>query len=369
MKKVILFEPVLAHYRKDAFEIFRNTKDFEFIIAAGREYQGIKSVVNEKDVLFNYISFKLLGHTFYYLKGALKYVLKNKKANIICTGVDIHLIHTLLICFIHKFLLRRNFFWYSHATFGKQGKFGIFIRKFFYRNSDGILAYNNKSLENLKSINYNPKNVIIVRNSNNFEDYGFLNYDIINRKQNNKLYLMYSGRLTKEKKIETILKSAKFLIENDFKDFKFHIIGNGELEYYKTRCKELDIFEYVEFLGPKYGQEAHQYFLNSDLFIYPSGIGLSIVHALSFGLPIITTDKIELHFPEFELFKKDITGDFFVNDDADSLANKIIEWNDKLKDEGKKKYAENCINRIKELEYLPDKMSYKVIDFLKSKIV
>jgi len=124
----------------------------------------------------------------------------------------------------------------------------------------------------------------------------------------------------------------------------------------------------VVLVGAKYGKDAHKYFLESDIFVYPSGIGLSILHALSVGLPVLTTDKINLHFPEFELLVKDENGDLFVNDSPEDIASKIIEWSKNLSID-RNKYKENCLNIIKEKEYLPECMTSKVIDFLKLKLV
>ena len=88
------------------------------------------------------------------------------------------------------------------------------------------------------------------------------------------------------------------------------------------------------------------------------------MHALSFGLPVITNNNKSAHFPEFELLQQGINGDLFQDNSVEDLANKIIEWKNKVKD-SKDKYINNCIGRIKQMEYLPDTMGEKIIRFLK----
>jgi len=61
----------------------------------------------------------------------------------------------------------------------------------------------------------------------------------------------------------------------------------------KKLAKESNVYDNIVFVGEKYGKDNHEYFLRSDVFVYPGAIGLSILHAMSFGLPIITTDVIE----------------------------------------------------------------------------
>ena len=366
MHKVLLIEPVLAHYRKDVFQTFNNSKDFNFEIIAGRSYQGIYSLQN-KNSLFDHLTFKFFNHTFYYLNGAVKYALSKKTTAIICTGVDFHLLHTIILFFIYRIILRKKFFWWSHATMCHQGKFGFFLRKFFYKSSSGIFAYNMAGRDNLQLMGVKDQKIVVVNNSINKEDYGYLNYDIYNKKRGKVFTILYSGRVTKAKKIDILIKALGILKEKNAFDFKCYIIGDGELAEIRKITKELNISEKVDFVGAKYGKEVYPYFLNSDLFVYPGGIGLSALHSLSFGIPILTTNNLSLHFPEFELLKPGFNGDLFIDNSSEDVANKIVEWRNKLNN-ARDIYINNCIQQINELGYLPDIISFKVLDFLKSEL-
>ena len=364
MEKVILIEPVLAHYRKDVFEKLNNSKEFNFKIIAGRSYQGINSLKGHEQPLLHHISFNFLGHNFYYLQGILKYLFKEKPDRIICTGIDFHLLHTLIIFFIHKFILRKKFYWWSHATIGHQGKFGFLMRKIVYKSSSGIFSYNHKGRDNLIQMSVAEKNIEVVNNSLNKEDYGYLNYNLHEAKSSNVFNILYSGRITKAKKIDLLIKALTILKEKNSFDFKCTIIGDGDLDGNILLSKSLNISNSIDFVGAKYGKEAHPYFLNADLFVYPSGIGLSILHSFSFGIPVITTDNMDVHGPEIELLKKDYNGNLFIHESAKDLAEKIIIWRAKIIN-SKEVYTKNCIQRIKDYAYLPEIMSHKVLNFLK----
>ncbi|MCK5171737.1 MAG: glycosyltransferase family 4 protein [Bacteroidales bacterium] len=367
MEKVILLEPVLAHYRKDVFESFLKSKDFNFEIVAGRSYQGINSLKGNEKSLFSHASFKLFNHTFYFLKGAIKFIYSKKPSIIICTGVDFHLIHTLIIYLIHRILFRKKFYWWSHATTGNQGRVGYLMRKLIYKTSSGILSYNREGRDNLLLMGINDKKIKVVNNSLNKEDYGYLNHDIFkNNNDNDKFTILYSGRITKAKKVDLLIKALGLIKEKNLFDFKCYIIGDGNLEQCIKLAKEFCIDDKIDFVGAKYGKEARSYFLDSDLFVYPGGIGLSILHSMSFGVPVITTNNTDLHFPEFELLQQGYNGELYVDESYEDLANKIVEWKGKLND-SKDFYAKNCINRIKEMGYLPDIMVEKVLDFLRSR--
>lgn len=92
------------------------------------------------------------------------------------------------------------------------------------------------------------------------------------------------------------------------------------------------------------------------------------MHSLSFGLPILTTDNLPLHFPEFELIKPGYNGDLFIDNSFEDLANKIIEWRNKLII-NREIHVNYCLQRIKDLGYLPEIVSSRVLDFMKSEFL
>lgn len=364
MKKVILLEHSLAHYRKDVFELLFNNNEFEFNIIAGRAYKGVKGIENSNYTTLKYRKFSLLNHEFYFLKGAIKKILLKKPELLICTGFDAHLLHAILLFLVWRIIFRRKFYWWSHGTTGSQGKVGFLFRRFFYKNANGILAYSDTGKKSLISMGVRPENIVVLGNSNNLEDYGYINYDILAKREDSSLKILYSGRLSIEKRIEFLLNALKVFHEKYNIDFTCNIIGYGEnLDKYKTIANQLMIQNKVKFVGPKYGKDVHHYFLDADLFVYPSGIGLSILHALSFGLPIITTNKWELHFPEVELLDPGKNGELFEHDSYDDLAKKLFDWSKKIRN-SRNNYRQNCINSIKKYGYLPDVMFDKIVNFI-----
>lgn len=363
MIKVILIEPVLPHYRKDVFRLLTESKIFDLEFVAGKEYQGIKGIIPENSLLFNHSSFKCFRHRFYYLKGASGYIKSKKPDIIISTGVDFHLIHTLIIFFYHKIIKRKKFYWWSHATEGNQGKSGFFIRKIVYRNSSGVLAYNSAGRKNLLKMGISENRIQVVNNSINSEDYGYLNHDLFQKKSDSRFTILYSGRVTVAKKVDLLIKALGIIKSESRFDFICYIVGGGDIDPLKNLAKECLVHDNIVFTGGKYGRDNHEYFLKSHVYVYPGGIGLSILHAMSFGLPVITTDDLTSQFPEFELLLPGINGDVYKNNSIEDLANKISIW--KLKSETSwNTIAEDCIKRIKELGYLPGEQSRKVIEFI-----
>jgi len=263
--------------------------------------------------------------------------------------------------------LRKKFYWWSHGTFGNQGKPGILCRKILYRAASGVFAYTREGKENLVSLGVREENIQVVGNALNHKDYGYLNHDIYTKVSKQKAFkILFSGRITEHRKLDILINAVSILKRKSSFQYACYIIGDGDIEPLKKMAEELEVNDLIEFTGPKYGEEVYKYFLDSDLFVHPGGTGLAMVHAFSFGLPVITTDDFFIQMPEIELLVPGETGDLFKDDSPEDLTQKILVWKDKILKSGND-IKRKCVNRIEELGYLPEKVSGAVIDFLKER--
>ena len=80
----------------------------------------------------------------------------------------------------------------------------------------------------------------------------------------------------------------------------------------------------MRFLGAVYDEMAlAPWFLSADAFCYPANIGLSLLHAFGYGLPVITTDRNELQNPEIEALEPGRNGLVYKHDDLEALASTL----------------------------------------------
>jgi 1,2-diacylglycerol 3-alpha-glucosyltransferase len=116
----------------------------------------------------------------------------------------------------------------------------------------------------------------------------------LNIKDDDKI-ILYVGRLSKEKKIEVLLKSAKYLKKNN--NLKFLIAGSGPAElYYKTMAKRLRL-ENVQFLGSIKRENLPEVYASSDVFCIPSTFetqGIVALEAMAMGKPVVCADYLAL---------------------------------------------------------------------------
>lgn len=143
-----------------------------------------------------------------------------------------------------------------------------------------------------------------------------------------KNYILYFGRFSKEKGIETLIQAAKELPE-----YKFVFAGAGPLE------KELDGVQNIQNVGFKKGEELEKLIKEAQFSIYPSewyeNCPFSVMESQMYGTPVLGADIGGIP----ELIKAGNTGELFESGNKEDLKQKIKEMAGKSKE-----YSANCKN-------------------------
>ena len=108
----------------------------------------------------------------------------------------------------------------------------------------------------------------------------------------------------------------------------------------------------VHFYGPCYDEKRlGQLLYHASVCVIPGDIGLSAIHSLTYGTPVITHNKFSTQGPEHEAIEVGISGDFYSFGEVDDLYTKIIFWLEKERE--KKKHISICRKNI-DRYYNPD---------------
>lgn len=139
--------------------------------------------------------------------------------------------------------------------------------------------------------------------------------------------IIYMGRIYAENKLDILIKTIPNLI-NNYPDFKLLIIGKESLEASRLKAMSisLKIENHILWLGEIYNEEKiAKWMLSSVAFCYPENIGLSIMHAFGYGLPVITSDNVKSHNPEIYAFANNKNGLFYISGSVEDLTNRICD--------------------------------------------
>lgn len=130
--------------------------------------------------------------------------------------------------------------------------------------------------------------------------------------RNSRRYVIYFGRLSVEKGIETLIKVC-----GELSNINFVIAGAGPLE------EKIKGVSNIEFVGFKTGQELQELISNACLSLYPSewyeNCPLSVIESQALGTPVLGSDLGGTK----ELIIKGKTGDIFRAGDILELKNSI----------------------------------------------
>lgn len=289
-----------------------------------------------------------------FMPGILWYIIRNRPDAVLALNNITYITEycALILCKI----LKIKFIWWTHAYDHKK-KSNVFLSKlrekytlFFLKKSNSIITFSQKGYDYLVSKGISDKKITVAKNTldtdsvletkNLFlskreeikKDFGFKTTDKI---------LIFTGRLTKDKKVDHAIKAVHELME-DFKDnLKLVIIGDGEeFKSLNELATKLNL-KNISFLGEIYDETVlAQWLLISDLYVMPAYVGLGIIHAFCYGLPFITEED-ENHGPEIQYLKNGINGYIVDKNDISSLKNRIkllISNSEKLQEFSKQAY-------------------------------
>ncbi|MBN1253254.1 MAG: glycosyltransferase family 4 protein, partial [Bacteroidales bacterium] len=370
MKKQKIFISYLSliHYRKSVFELLLNNKEIDVHFGVGKinpipNMKNFES--NSKNIHFcKNININFKNNVFTFQLGMLKNILKVKPDIVILLGVNPLIVSSLLIFLFLKLFTKTKILWWGHGTLGNQGVIGKKLRLFFYKKSDGIILYAKSAIKDLKNNIKKSIPIYVLGNAINTEDYGYLVYnDLIEKKtktENQTIKIIFSGRITKRKNLDLLIKAVlKIKLETKI-PIKLNIVGNGsEKSELEKLVIENQLVNEVFFLGELYGIDIHNLFFENDIYALPSHAGLSVIHANSFGLPIITSNDFENHPPEVEFISDSVNGSFYIANSVDSLSEEILVWHKKILAD-KNTVVNNCINSA--IKYSPDIMYNKFLE-------
>lgn len=185
-------------------------------------------------------------------------------------------------------------------------------------------------------------------------------------KENHKIYnpgnlinLICVGTVSYRKGQNIIINSLHNLASESLLKYHLTIVGDGpQLQEFKLLTRELNIDKNVTFTGNLNENEVNEFLLASDVFILMSnseGLPLSILEAIRFGLPVITTDIAGCPEPVSNL------NGFVISPDSKELSSVLHSLNvDQLKVMSKKS------RQLFEEEYKFESFLQKYIEMIKN---
>jgi len=132
--------------------------------------------------------------------------------------------------------------------------------------------------------------------------------------------VLFVSRLERDNRLDLLL-SAADVLRGTFPTLRVVIIGRGPCErQLRRRIDDLGLAGHVRLEGPVYEESIlAPWFLCADVFCYPANIGLSLLHAFGYGLPVVTSDRLAAQNPEIGALKHGENGLLYADGDVEAL--------------------------------------------------
>lgn len=335
MVRVLLQQNTVAHYRVRLYECLKAQAglDFEFIAdpesdtphmataeAAGHALDFTRSRV---------WTLRLPGvPDLFFQPGAVLRLLLGEFDVVIALGSP-YSITTWLMLLIGPLVGTRVLLW-THGLLARESGPKWWLRWLLYRASSGLLLYGNRARELLVSQGLTKTPLFVVRNSLDPEAQAraeasvspLASADLRERlgMRTQHRGMIFIGRLQPVKRLDLLVRAVARLNDRG-RQVHAILLGDGDERTTLQRlADESGVAEFVHFEGTQYDEAViARYFAVSDVCVIPSGAGLTVMHALGYGTPVVTHDRAELQFPEVEAISSGQTGLFYAEGDLESL--------------------------------------------------
>jgi len=315
-----------AHYRKEIFLLINRELNCNFYF--GNIAEGSIKKIDYK--LFSFCkelkTTKLFGN--WYWINSLSLLLKYDK--FIFTG-DFYCLSGWIMLILAKILNKKTYSW-GHAWYGRETKIKKTIKRLYFGLCTSSFVYGNYARDLMIKEGFNPFKLHVVYNSlpyseqlvyrNNSKHTDIYKEYFSNSNKN----IFFVGRLIESKKINELL-MAFSLLQKQRMFYNLTLIGTGpDLKNIKKKAQQLKL-ESIWYYGECYEEEKlSELIFNADLCVSPGEVGLTAIHSLMYGTPLITHNYFPRQGPEFEAVIDGFNGCFFKENDECDLANKISSW-------------------------------------------
>lgn len=341
MTRIIVLQPALPNYRIDFFERLYSLYGNNFTVYYSPMEMG---ALTDEGAQFKWA--EPIGPIVHPIKGvewqcrAIRIPIRKGDVVVVCGAP--RTLSTLAVLLIARAKGAKTIWWgqYWGANSTELKKK---IRMLISRISDHILFYTDQEVIKYNGDNTNPKPAGALNNGisvSSIKKYRSA-YDPVKRTKN----ILFIGRLTKKANLNLLIDSIS---DERLKDFALQVIGEGKEE---EKLRQLAKSKGVEHKVFWHGGTSDERVIGSianqcSVFAYPGQVGLSLIHAMAYGLPCIIHNNRKRHMPEIAAFEENVTGSTFCEGSSQSLATSLAEL--MLNDEKKLQFSINSTSIVDE---------------------
>lgn len=260
---------------------------------------------------------------------------------------------------------KRVMFW-SHGFLTPPSGVKGWMRRVFFHLAHAHLFYGRGAKANAVALGWDPRRIHVIGNSLDLDrqaaarsaiDAAAISACRAGLFRRPELpTVICSCRLQPKKRLDLLVRAASIL-QAAGSPINVIIIGDGpERGRLESASRAAGIA--VHFEGACYDERRIALLtMSSDLTVCPGFIGLTAIHSMAYGVPVITNKRSSEEAPEVESIVEGTTGDLFDDGDVDDLVRVMRPWLARLADQDRIRNA--CI-RMVERHWSPDSQLHAI---------
>lgn len=350
MKLCIIYN-FTQKYREPIFKHIDKTYDCKWYFGTNKtDIAGFDiKVLKDATIIKNYYS---KNTPFYYQDGIVSLANKKEFDNFLTLGDPFNVSMWLLLLRLKLFNRNKKVYLWTHGWYGRESFIRKVFKKAFFKMADGIFLYGYYAKGLMINEGFSEDKLYVIHNSLDYDKQIELRKTLnctdiyTNHFGNNNKVIVFIGRLSNYKRLDLLLDVIANL-KNKGENYNLVLIGDGSMrENLEKQAQDLGITNNTWFYGACYDEDKNaELIYNADLCVSPGNVGLTAVHTMMFGTPVVTHDTYSMQGPEFEAIREGETGSYFKINDKQSIEQCISNWF-KQRTNDRQQIRENCYKEI-----------------------
>jgi glycosyltransferase involved in cell wall biosynthesis len=333
---ICIVYPYVMHYRLPVFKELTKDTDLRFVFAAGEdpENRSVRSI--PVDTLPDHIALKNYGYRGFTIQfGLLSHILaRDFDAMVFLSNPNI--LTNWVYSAVARLLGIKVLFW-THGWLAHRLGHKERLRDLFYRLAHHLLLYEQRAKEIGIQHGFNPKKMTVIYNSLDHDAQKCIYSYCANHHPSElnegpqalgkgEIYFCCVARLTSQCRFDILIKAVSELKKRTGRCYPVVLVGTGP--------EREALIRLAEHLGVKLiltGETYDETLIGSIIYhsravVSPGKVGLTAIHGLAFGTPVITHDDFDTQGPEHAVIRPGETGSFFHKDDLQDLADVLSQY-------------------------------------------
>ena len=254
-----------------------------------------------------------------YQRGLLS-VLRRCKPDAVIAEFNARVVSNVLLWFYAR-VSGLPFIWWGHGVGPTSGRIIAKFRFILARRSNAVIFYGRRQADYFVANGLGSEKAFVAQNAIDTEA---IHKRAVSWEGTVRQRIVYVGRLIEEKKVDLLIRAFGIAVSTLPEEVCLTILGEGpELSSLQLLVQQLGIDRRVQFVGAFYDEDAIAAYFNDALIsVSPGYIGLSAIHSLAYGVPVLLA-RDEPHSPEVEALHEGLNCMMVPSNDVGALADAL----------------------------------------------